>query len=147
MKHNSGIAVGLAGTFRLLGGSIATAIYTSIINNGFSSALSTQLTNEISGLSFPASSYSALLKAAAINTAAAYKAVPGITAPVIAAAGLAVKKAYVLAFRTTYLAAIGFGIAAIVAAFFTMDIDVKKKSGERAVRLENEEKVVKSVDV
>jgi hypothetical protein len=88
-----------------------------------------------------------LLSAASLNTAAAYKSVPGITTAVTRAAGLAVKKAYVSAFRTTYLAAIGFGAAAIIAAFFTMDIDRGMKSSNRAVRLENEMKNSKEIDV
>lgn len=91
----------------------------------------------------------ALLSAAALNTAAAYKAVPGITTEVIAAASLAVKQAYVVAFRTTYLVAIAFGVAAMVAAFFTLSIDHNMKNSSRAVRLENEaktdEKVVNDV--
>lgn len=80
----------------------------------------------------------ALLKAAATNTAAAYAAVPGISASVRAAAQLAVKKAYVTAFATTYKSAIAFGVLAMVAGFFTRDIDTKMKSNSRAVRLENE---------
>lgn len=82
-----------------------------------------------------------------MNTEAAYKAVPRISAPVIQAAGLAVKNAYVSAFRTTYLAAIGFGVAAIIAAFFTKDIDRSMKNSNRAVMLENETKEPKGVDV
>jgi sugar phosphate permease len=35
-QEDIGIAVGLAGTFRLMGGAVATAIYTSIVNNTFS---------------------------------------------------------------------------------------------------------------
>ncbi len=132
----SGIAVGLAGTFRLLGGSIATTMYTSIINNGFADALPSKLKNEISGLGSPASNIPKLITAATKNTAVAYKAVPGISAPVTAAARLAVKKAYVSAFRTTYLAAIGFGVAAIIAAFFTKDIDRGMKN---EVKIESKE--------
>lgn len=105
------------------------------------------MTKEISGLNFPSSNLPKLIAAASKNTAAAYKAVPGISAAVTAAAGLAVKKSYVLAFRTTYLAAIGFGCAAIIAAFFTKDIDRGMKNSDRAVRLENEAKASKEVGV
>jgi hypothetical protein len=137
----------LAGTFRLLGGSIATAIYTSIINNGFASTLPGQVTAEISGLNFPSSNLPALIAAASKNTVDAYKTVPGSSTAVTYAAGLAVKKAYVLAFRTTYLAAIGFGCAAIIAAFFTRDIDRGMKNSNRAVKLENEVNESKGVEV
>jgi hypothetical protein len=85
---------------------------------------------------FPA--MSALMKAAAANTAAAYAAVPGITAEVVAATQMAVKQAYVQAYRTTYLSALGFGGAAIVAALFTKTVDLRMKNDKRIVRLENE---------
>lgn len=99
------------------------------------------------GLGFPSKNIPVLLKAAATNTAASYKAVPGISASVTAAATLAVKRAYVSAFRTTYLVAIAFGCAAIIAAFCTQNIDRSTKTSNRAVRLENEEKTSKEVDL
>ena len=54
----------------------------------------------ITGMDFPSADIPTLIKAAALNTAAAYKAVPGITETVTAAAELAVRKAYVHAFST-----------------------------------------------
>jgi hypothetical protein len=45
------------------------------------------------------------------------------------------------------LAAIGFGSAAIIAAFFTMDIDRGMKNSNRAVKLENEAKGSKEVEI
>ncbi|KAF2118292.1 fungal trichothecene efflux pump [Lophiotrema nucula] len=133
-KDDIGCAVGLAGTFRLLGGSVATAIYTAIVNNTFSSSLP----GEIERAAPDFSNMTALLKAAALNTAAAYKAVPGITAEITAAAQVAVKLAYIQAFKMTYLSALGFGGAAIVAAFFTKSTDTGMKNNKRIVRLENE---------
>lgn len=81
---------------------------------------------------------SAFVKAGALNTEAAYKAVPGITVEIITAAQLAVKYAYVEAYKTTYLSALGFGGAAIIAACFTMSTDKRMKNDKRIVRLENE---------
>jgi hypothetical protein len=80
----------------------------------------------------------ALIKAAALNTAAAYKAVPGITDGVIAATQLAVKQAYVQAYKVTYLSALGFGALAIGAALMTKSTDTHMKNNTRIVRLENE---------
>ncbi|KAF2805892.1 TRI12-domain-containing protein [Mytilinidion resinicola] len=134
-----GLAVGLASTFRLLGGAVATAIYTAITNNGFASHIASTVTDNVAPIySFPSSSLPALIKAAALNTAAAYKLVPGINPQVIAAAQSAVKQAYVSAFHTTYLSAIAFGGLAIVSAILTKDTDVRMKTGNRAVQLENE---------
>jgi hypothetical protein len=117
-----------------MGGSIATAIYTAIINNTFS----THLPDEVARAAPGFSNMAALMKAAALNTEAAYKAVPGITAEITAAAQLATKYAYVHAYRTTYLSALGFGGAAIVAALFTKSTDIGMKNNKRIVRLENE---------
>lgn len=134
LTTTSGCAVGLAGTFRLLGGSVATAIYTAITNSTFASHLPGEVARAAPGFA----NMSALLKAAATNTAAAYKAVPGITAEVISATQMAVKLSYVQAYRTTYLSALGFGGLAIIAAFLTKSTDVGMKNNTRIVRLENE---------
>ncbi|KAF2663016.1 MFS general substrate transporter [Lophiostoma macrostomum CBS 122681] len=133
-KDDIGCAVGLAGTFRLLGGSIATAIYSSIINNTFSTHLPGELQTAVPNFA----NMAALLKAAATNTAAAYEAVPGITKEIIAAAQVAVKLAYTEAYKTTYLSALGFGGAAIIAACLTKNTDKGMKNNKRIVRLENE---------
>ncbi|OBU00189.1 hypothetical protein VE01_01764 [Pseudogymnoascus verrucosus] len=135
-----GIAVGLAGTFRLLGGAIATAVYTAVINNGFSSAIAGDLESnlEVFGITPASSTWPAFLKAAELNTAAAYKNIPGITQSIIDASGLAVKQAYVSAFSTTYLVAIAFGVMAIIASACTSSIDLKAKHSGKAVQLEND---------
>ncbi|KAF2634970.1 MFS general substrate transporter, partial [Massarina eburnea CBS 473.64] len=133
-KDDIGCAVGLAGSFRLLGGSVATAIYTAINNNTFSKKLPDEVRSAVPNFA----SMAALLKAAATNTATAYKNVPGITNEVIAATQMAVKQAYVQAYRTTYLSALGFGGLAIVAALLTKSTDVGMKNNKRVVRLENE---------
>ena len=62
----------------------------------------------------PAATVPDLLQAATENTADAYEEVPGITPKIISAAGLAVKYAYVDAFRLVYLVAIAFGVLSIV---------------------------------
>jgi len=117
-----------------MGGSIATAIYTAIINNAFSDHLPAEVRR--AAPDFP--NMSALLKAAALNTAAAYKAVSGITVEVTAATQLAVKYAYVQAYKTTCLSALGFEGAAIIAALLTKSTDKGMKNNTRIVRLENE---------
>lgn len=137
-QNDIGIAVGLAGTFRLLGGAIATAIYSAILSGQFASSLPGYVQQAARDTNFASSNLPALLKATASNTAAAYRAVPGINQSVIQAAGVAYKLAYVQAFRLVYLVAIGFGAAATVAAFFTKSTPISVKNNNRAVRLQNE---------
>lgn len=141
-QNDIGVAVGLAGTFRLMGGAVATAIYTAILSSRFTEVLPSQMTDAIksAGVPFSEQLLAGLVKAGQANTAAAYNAVKGITPALAAAAALATKLAYVQAFRLVYLVAIGFGGAAIIAAMCTTSTDRAKKNNERAVILKNEVK-------
>ncbi|OAL37167.1 hypothetical protein AYO20_03645 [Fonsecaea nubica] len=132
-----GVAVGLVSTSRLLGGAVASAIYVAIYTNKFSEEIPGHIADVAASTGFQGST-SALLAAAIKNTEAAYEAVPGITANIISACQLAVKYAYVDAFSLTYKVAIAFGGAAIIASLCTRNVEQKKKSNDRAVRLENE---------
>jgi len=133
-QNDIGIAVGLASTARLLGGGIATAIYTAILNNTYADKIGGKITQQIS--EFPA--MSALIAAAKLNTAAAYKKVPGITPEIIAKAGFAAKLAWVDSFKLVWYVALGFGGLSILAACCTRSIDPKQMNNSRAVILENE---------
>lgn len=132
----SGIAVGLASTARLLGGGIATAIYTAILNNSYASTIGSKIIETIPA--FP--SMAALITAAKVNTAAAYASVPGITPEIIAQAGFAAKLAWVESFKLVWYVALGFGALSIVAACCTKSIDPELMNSKRAVVLENEKK-------
>ena len=148
MKYR-GVSNGLVSTSRLIGGAVAQAIYNSIKVNRYADEIPAKVTAAAAASGFTGS-IPKLLKASALNTAAAYKLVPGINAKVIAATQLAVKEAYVDAFRLVYLVAIAFGALAISAALTTKSVDIEKKSNERAVHLENEkdpEEGVKAVQV
>lgn len=88
----------------------------------------------------------ALTKAAAINTAAAYNAVAGMTPELAANAVTAVRQSYVQGFRLVYLIAIAFGAAAIAAAASTVSTDRSKKNNARAVVMKNEIEHREAVD-
>lgn len=81
---------------------------------------------------------SALIKAAKVNTATAYKSVPGITPEIIAKAGFAAKLAWVDSFKLVWYVALAFGGLSILAACCTRSIDPKQMNSHRAVILENE---------
>lgn len=135
-----GVAVGLISTFRLIGGAVATSIYVSIYTSRYASNISPNLQRMLGGTGF-SGSYSALLKATALNTPAAYAKVPGINPKTVEAAMLAVKTSYVGAFRIVYLVAIAFGVCAIASALSTRSVNKNKKSNEQAVHLETEKEV------
>jgi hypothetical protein len=140
-----GVAVGLVSTSRLIGGAIAGAIYTSIYTQRYATAISAKISAAAAASGFTGS-LPELIKASATNTAAAYNKVPGITENVIAACRLAVKYAYTDAFSLVYQVAIAFGGLGIMAALCTRTVDVRKKSNDRAVVLENEKKVLEDVE-
>lgn len=125
-------------TFRLLGGAVATAVYSSIVDNQFADELPAQLRSTIAGTGFDTSNFLALVEAAMTNTAAAYKAVPGVSEQVITASQWAVKLAYVQAFKIVYYTALGFALLAIGSALLVSNTDPAKKTMDKAVFLENE---------
>ncbi|KAK3672214.1 hypothetical protein LTR78_007967 [Recurvomyces mirabilis] len=145
-----GVANGLASTFRLMGGAVATAIYSAILSNRFAEELPKQMAPIISNADLAPSSAASLLKAAAANTAASWKAalkIPGVTATTVGNAQRIVKLSYVQAFRTVYLVAIAFGAVAIVCAAFTKSIPRERKTMQRAVKMENEKSTMHGKDL
>ncbi|CAI6084068.1 unnamed protein product [Clonostachys chloroleuca] len=139
-QSDIGIAVGLAGTFRLLGGAVATAIYSAILSTKLSQALPGQMTVAIedSDVSFSSSLLKGLVTAAATNTKAAFSAIEGATPRLVELALYHTKLANVEAFRLVYLVAIGFGGLATFCAFCTVSIDSHLKNSSRAIVLKNE---------
>ncbi|KAK3703014.1 hypothetical protein LTR37_014744 [Vermiconidia calcicola] len=142
-----GLANGLASTFRLMGGAVATAIYSAILANTFADRLPLKMQSVIRANDVPASMVPNLLAAAGLNTAEAYEAVPGLTPEIIAASQMAVKFAYVDAFKLVYLVALAFGGIAIVAASFTLTIPKERKTTERAINMECEKSGARAAEV
>ena len=136
----SGVAIGALSTFRLLGGAVSTAIYSSIVDNQFWDRLPSQLTSAVSAAGLEGIGVGDLIQAATLNTASAYAKVPGITKQVIAISRLAVKHAYVDAYRIVYLTAVGFAGLALISALMCSNVDPAKKTLEKAVMLENEKR-------
>ncbi|KFH46494.1 hypothetical protein ACRE_026800 [Hapsidospora chrysogenum ATCC 11550] len=139
-QNDLGVAVGLAGTFRLFGGAVATAIYTAIYSNRFSEALPGRMTAAIedAGMDVSEGLLQELIAAAATNTRAAYGAVTGATPELIDRAVVAARDAYVQGFRLVYLVAIAFGVLATIAAACTVSTDRSKKNNDRAVIMKTE---------
>ncbi|KAF7197032.1 Trichothecene efflux pump TRI12 [Pseudocercospora fuligena] len=136
-----GVANGLASTFRLMGGAVATAIYSAILSNRFAQQLPVEVGTVVQEYQLPSRIVPQLLQAGTTNSAAGWKAlseVAGVSAAVLADLQMAVKMAYVQAFRLVYLVAIAFGILAVICAAFTKSIPAEKKLMQRAVRMENE---------
>lgn len=132
-----GIGVGLISTFRLIGGAVATAIYTSIQTSEFAKLLPGQVRAAAENTNYPGSIES-LVAAAKANTPAAYSAIEGITNSTIAAVQHAVLVSNSKSYRIVYLVAIAFGCVAIAAALSVKSIDRSQRSNAVAAKLETE---------
>ncbi|PGH17415.1 hypothetical protein AJ80_04785 [Polytolypa hystricis UAMH7299] len=134
-----GIGVGLISTFRLIGGAIATAIYTSLQTSEFGKVLPghVQSAAEESGY---AGSIHDLIQAARVNTPAAYSALEGVTNSTIAAVQQAVLLSNSKSYQLVYLVAIAFGCVAICASLSVKSIDGSQRSTDIAARLETEKR-------
>lgn len=132
-----GIGVGLISTFRLIGGAVATAIYTSIQTSDFARILPGKVRNAAEESGFTGS-VDALVKAAKVNKPVAYSAVEGISNSTIAAVRQAVLESNSRSYRNVYLVAIAFGCVAICAALSVKSVDRSQRSNEVAARLETE---------
>jgi hypothetical protein len=133
----SGVSQGILSTARLIGGAIATAIYTAVQQNQYIALFPKKIAKAVQAGNFTGS-LPALLKAAANGTAPAYAAVVGINNQTILAARGGVKQANAESFQLVYKVAVAFGGVALLIAFTTRNIPKSKKTNERAVRLENE---------
>ncbi|KAL3444206.1 fungal trichothecene efflux pump [Aspergillus insuetus] len=136
-QDDIGISQGLLCTFRLIGGAIATAIYTAIQSNRYNALIGDRIRDAASQSGFTGD-ISALLAAAQTNTQAAYQSIPGITDQVIQTVSAAAKVVSAESYQLVYEVAVAFGGLAILVALTTRDIDKRKKTSECAVRLEND---------
>jgi hypothetical protein len=132
-----GVGVGLISTFRLIGGAVATAIYTSVQRSRYASLLPVKITSAADQTHF-SGSVEELLTAAVNGSAEAYAAIADISNSTIAASQNAVVQANSEAYRTVYLVAIAFGALAIASALSTKGVDAKSRSNARAAKLETE---------
>ncbi|KAL2758524.1 hypothetical protein ACRALDRAFT_1075086 [Sodiomyces alcalophilus JCM 7366] len=132
-----GVSQGVLGTMRLIGGAIATAIYTAILQNRFQEVMPENVAEAAAESGF-SGSLPDLITAAATNTAAALESISGVTEATVQAVLDAVKQSHAESFKLVYLVAIAFGGTATLTALTTRNIPKSKKTAEKAVRLENE---------
>lgn len=104
-----GISGGLAGVARYAGGSLAQAIYVTILSNtqGGRAAITVPAAAIKAGL--PESSSAQLLAAFSLGTDA-LMAVPGVTPEILAAAGEAFKWSYAHGLKIVTLSSLSFGV-------------------------------------
>ncbi|KAF4628660.1 hypothetical protein G7Y89_g9487 [Cudoniella acicularis] len=139
-QNDIGVAVGLAST-SLIAGAIATAIFSNIQTNKYTSVLTGAVADAVRDLNFPSANIAAFARTAKLNTAAAFKTVPGINPTVQAAAVAANKRAYLQGTRLTFLVAVAFGLVGCICALFLVSVDGNKYTNNTVEVLETEHKL------
>ncbi|WQF78906.1 Putative sugar transporter, major facilitator transporter Str1/Tri12, MFS transporter superfamily [Colletotrichum destructivum] len=113
-----GLASGLLASIRSAGGSIAVAVYTTILSNRLATEIPAAINGPAIAAGLSQGQLPALAKAAQAGKLAAF---PGLTSAVKAAVVRVLPSAYTKAFETVYLASLGFGAIAIVGCLFAKD--------------------------
>ncbi|CAK7217084.1 hypothetical protein SCUCBS95973_003031 [Sporothrix curviconia] len=110
-----GLASGLLASVRSAGGSVAVAVYSAILSNRLLTTIPANITPAVEAAGLPASDVPGLLTAYKAGNLTAYT--PAVNAAAVAAGRIA----YTQAFKTVYLASLGFGGIAIIGCLFSKD--------------------------
>lgn len=113
-----GLALGLLGSFRFLGGAVGTTVLSTILNNKVAVTLPDRVIDAVVPLGVSLQQVPALLGALASENQTAIAALPS---NVVAAALEAEKWGWNDAFKITWLATIPFGVIGCIAAVFVAD--------------------------
>ena len=123
-QRDLGVAIGLIGTFRSLGGSLGSVIFSSI----FDQTATKQVASRISNTAVAAGVSSATTPGLIASTKLTLLGIPGqaakfpdVPANVFNACVTAARYGYAYAFRITWLASIPFGVIALLCALCVRD--------------------------
>lgn len=115
---------GLAGVARYAGGSLAQAIYTSVLANTQSSRAALTVPRAAIAAGASDTTAKALLSAFPLGAAALEK-VPGINAEILTAASTAYQWSYAHGLKITALSSLSFGGLGLIMCLFLENIDAK----------------------
>ncbi|KAL4963399.1 trichothecene efflux pump [Aspergillus stella-maris] len=111
-----GLATGVLGSLRALGGAVAQAVYTSVLDNKLNGNIPKYVGPAAKSAGLPESSLPALLEALSASTSV--DGIPGVTESVITAAQAALKIAYSESFRIVFYCTIPFSVILIVSSCY-----------------------------
>ena len=119
-SQDIGLATGVMGSIRALGGAVAQALYVCVLDNKLAVNIPRYVGAAATEAGLPASSLPSLY--AAVSTRD-LSSVPGITAAIEAAVGTSLKTAYAQSFKVVFYCTIPFSVILIAAAFFVPDME------------------------
>jgi hypothetical protein len=116
-----GLATGVLGSLRALGGAVAQAVYVSVLDNELQKNIPAYVGPAATSAGLPESSIADLLSAMSVSSgtsSSGLDAVPGINDSIVAAATAAMKVAYSRSFRVVFFCTIPFSVVLIVSSCF-----------------------------
>ena len=123
-QHDLGMSGGLAGVARYAGGSLAQAIYTSVLTNTQSARAAATVPRAAIAAGAKEATANALLAAFPLGTAALEK-VPGVNKKILAAAGSAFQYSYAHGLKITALSSLTFAGLGLIMCSLCENIDAK----------------------
>jgi hypothetical protein len=135
-QQDLGFSGGLAGMARYAGGSLAQAIYTTILTNTQTRRLALTLPKAAIAAGMTSENAQKLLTAFPLG-ATALVAVPGTNAEALAAAAEAFKWSYAHALKIVALSSLSFGLVGLICCFLCEDL-TPKMTNKTEVFLEND---------
>ncbi|OAG36320.1 hypothetical protein AYO21_09485 [Fonsecaea monophora] len=135
-----GSAFGLAGAARQFMGSVVSAIYITILNNGLTDNIPKDVSAAALETGLPQTSLVSLLSALGTNDPPAIAAVPGITPAILEAVGRATKKAYRDSFKTIFFVSIAFSVICTATACFIKDFNDKNTDNHVELKVNSADK-------
>lgn len=142
-QQDLGFSGGLAGMARYAGGSLAQAIYTTILTNTQTRRVASTLPTAAVAAGMTPENAQKLLAAFPLG-ASAIAAVPGTTAEALAAAALAFQWSYAHALKIVALSSLSFGLVGLICVFWCEDVG-PKMTNKTEVFLENDVNAEKNV--
>jgi hypothetical protein len=118
-----GFATGSVGLMRSIGGSVGTAVYTTIHSTNSARLVPQYVTDAIKPRGLPQDAITQLLAILeGTTTGDPLSDIPGVTSEILELATDAMKRAYNRAFRDVWLTSIAFGVIALMCALFSKDV-------------------------
>jgi len=122
-QSDIGLVVGMLNTIRVCFGSIAVAIYETILTNRDASLSARYIPHDAMAAGLPSSSLTALGVALTNGTTSAPSRVPGMNPVIESAIAVAQGKAYAGAANLVFLVTMAFGVLAVIGSLFVGNFD------------------------
>jgi hypothetical protein len=117
-QRDIGLAYGLIGSSRFLGGAVGTAIFFTVLANEAARAIPSRVLTALTPMNYPVSEIPSLISTISSGTPAQLASIPPA---VLSATTNAIRWGYTDVFKVTWFVSIPFGVVAFVVSIFVID--------------------------